>query len=712
MISPLTAVGQLFGSFRASPENPTSNLANPASWLVNLFGGGKTSSGRSVSQQNAQNYPAVYAARRILSEGVAGLPLLVYKRTSDTGREVDFGNPLQRLLNLEPNPLMDAFTFWDTITGHAVLWGNGYAAITRTDGAGVATELSLLLPNAVEPFVVMIDGQQKVFYRYNLNGQTEPIVFPQEKVLHLKGPGFNGLQGLSPITLARQAIGLGFATEEFGASFFGNGGNIKGVLEHPGELEPEAGEKLRDDWQNLYSGLSNAHRVAVLEQGMKYQALGISPEDSQFLETRKFQINEIARVFKVPPHMLSEMSGATFSNIEQQSIDFVVHSLRPWLVRFEKELNRKLFITPAEQKTSFVEFRVEGLLRGDTASRFASYQMAIQSGFMKPDEARKLENLPPEAGGDKLYFPLNYAPLEDVAEGDPFAAGGFRSVDHADDCPCGSCEHPDSQRTRKALPAPSKAEARTEQEKRSERSVASRLRLRRRFEPIFKEAAKRLVNRETDKVSSIVKRTSVEQLRKELEAFYVNADGELQTFARKQLEAPMFALAFAVNDEAAVEADQEPEAVEESTREFTAAYIQGFSQRYARSSLFQLLTIAGALEAKAEIEDAINTRLAQWQDTRAEKVARRETEQQMNASTRNSYQQMGVQTIRWVTVGENCPICSRLNGKVIEASGAFAAKGDVLEGDDEQAPIKVVRKMQHPPAHDGCDCTIAIIKET
>jgi len=222
-------------------------------------------------------------------------------------------------------------------------------------------------------------------------------------VLHIPGLGFDGLIGYSPIAMAKNAIGLAIATEEYGAKFFANGAAPSGVLEHPGTIKDPI--RVKESWNSAYQGSANAHKIAVLEEGMKYTPIGIAPEQAQFLETRKFQIDEIARIFRVPPHMLADLEKSSFSNIEQQSLEFVKYTLDPWVVRWEQSMCRVLF-SESEKSSYFIKFNVDGLLRGDYASRMSGYATARQNGWMSTNDIRELENLDrisPDLGGD-LYL--------------------------------------------------------------------------------------------------------------------------------------------------------------------------------------------------------------------------------------------------------------------------------------------------------------------
>ena len=349
---------------------------------------------------------AVYACVRILSETIASLPLHVYRYT-DSGSEKATDHPLYSILHDEPNPEMTAFVFRETFMSHLLLWGNAYAQIIR-DGRGRVIGLYPLLPEHIEPYRT---PEGDLYYRYRTEFTAQTYTLMPEDVLHIPGLGFDGLVGYSPIIMAKNAIGMAMATEEFGATFFGNGAQPGGILEHPGTVKDI--QRLKDSWNAAYQGSRNGNRVAILEEGMKYQPIGIPPEAAQFLETRKFQIQEICRIFRVPPHLVADLSGATFSNIEHQSIDFVVHTIRPWLVRLEQAFNKAL-LTKKEKQTFFTGFVVDGLLRGAYTDRMNGYRVGIQSGFLSPNDIRDLENMNHIEGGDVYMVNGNMLKLSDV----------------------------------------------------------------------------------------------------------------------------------------------------------------------------------------------------------------------------------------------------------------------------------------------------------
>ena len=374
----------------------------------NRFLWGSSSSGKVVNEKTAMQMTAVYSCIRILSEAIAGLPLFVYQYGSDGSKEKYLDHPLWRVLHDEPNPEMTSFVFRETMMNHLLLTGNAYAQIIR-NARGEVVALYPLMPDRM---MVDRDSQGRLYYRYRRsiddapevgkNKQSDVILAPSD-VLHILGLGFDGLVGYSPITMAKNAVGLAIAAEEYGAKFFANGAAPSGVLEHPGTIKDP--ERIRQSWQSTFGGSANSNKIAVLEEGLKYTPIAISPEQAQFLETRKFQINEIARIFRVPPHMLADLEKSSFSNIEQQSLEFVKYTLDPWVIRWEQAMNKSLLLE-SEKRDVYTKFNVDGLLRGDYASRMTGYATARQNGWMSANDIRQLENLdriPVELGGD-LYL--------------------------------------------------------------------------------------------------------------------------------------------------------------------------------------------------------------------------------------------------------------------------------------------------------------------
>lgn len=394
-------IKSLFG-FGQARDKPVDKAADAGYSF--LFG--RTTSGKPVNERTAMQTTAVYACVRILAEAVASLPLHVYEYQDDGGKKLVYDHPLYYLLHDEPNPEMTSFVFRETLMSHLLIWGNAYAQIIR-DGAGRVLGLYPLLPDKME---VQRNDKGNIYYVYSRNSDENPtfkeygnIKLKAEDVLHIPGLGFDGLIGYSPIAMAKNAVGMTLACEEYGASFFANGANPGGVLEHPGVLKDPS--KVRESWNSVYRGVNNAHKIAVLEEGMKYQQIGIPPEEAQFLETRKFQINEIARLYRIPPHMVGDLDKSSFSNIEQQSLEFVKYTLDPWVIRWEQSLQRSLLL-PGEKGKYFIKLNVDGLLRGDYQSRMNGYAVGRQNGWFSANDIREMENMnpiPDEEGGN-LYL--------------------------------------------------------------------------------------------------------------------------------------------------------------------------------------------------------------------------------------------------------------------------------------------------------------------
>lgn len=395
-----------------------------------LFVFGRADSGENVNERSAMQIATVYACVRLLAESVAALPLHLYKVTDDGKSKVKAtDHPLYKVLYRSPNPEMAAFSIRETAMTHLLLWGNSYCQIIR-DGKNEVLALYPLLPENME-----IDRNEKgeIYYIYHAYTDEKPgengkdIIFQRDEILHIPGLGFNGLVGFSPIAMMKNALGSSISVEKYGSSFFKNGAQPSGVLETPGVLKDPA--RIRENWEEVYGGASNAHRVAVLEEGVSYKPISLPPEDSQFLSTRQFDVEQICRIFRVPPHMVQDLSHATFSNIEHQSIDFVQHTLTPWLVRIEQSIIKDVLLED-EKDLYYPKFNVDGLLRGDYQSRMNGYATGIGNGFLSPNDIHRLENMdliPAEKGGDDYYLNGSYVKLQDA--GKAYAEKAGQSAD-------------------------------------------------------------------------------------------------------------------------------------------------------------------------------------------------------------------------------------------------------------------------------------------
>jgi len=631
--------------------------------------GRATATGASVTPSTALNNSAVFACVRLLAETTAMMPLITYRRLQPRGKERATDHPLYSLLHDSPNPEMPAMAFRETLQGHLGTWGNAFAEI-EWGPDGYVRALWPLRPDRVQ--VGRINGE--VAYRLRLpNGEN--VVLPGFRVLHIPGFGFDGLVGYSPVQLARESIGLAMATEEYGARFFGNGANPGGVLKHPNKLSATAQDNLRKSWNEMHSGLSNQHRIAILEEGMDYVRVGIPPDDAQFLETRKFQVVEIARWFHVPPHMIGDLDRSTNNNIEQQSLEFVTYSLGPGLTRWEQCCKMKLLL-PEERSTYFVEHLVAALVKGDIQTRYSAYSVGRQWGWLSADDVRESENMNPlpDGQGDIYMIPLNMVPASDIGQAQLPA--------------------PDTESNAATLAL----ETRRGSAKSRQRTIDS-------YKRIFEQAGQVIVKREIDNVRRAAKKhlttRSIADFNAWLDEFY----RDFPEFIARQVRAPVQSLADVIAVLAGEEVKSDPDTVK--VDEFVNEYIKGFTVRYTRSSSGQLTKLIKDSESdpNADVEAAINERLQQWDERRAGKVAMNEPHQLANAVTKLVWAAAGIRYLVWRTGGkDNCPYCRELNGKRVGIEQVFEGKGESIGVDGKVFVSRAPRA--HPPLHLGCQCSI------
>lgn len=393
---------------------PDSDFLNPQGWLVDLFGGEKTASGKNVNGDSALTNSNVYTCASILGGDIGKLPINIYKSKTN-GLEKDTSHPVSQILGIRPNPYMSAYTFKELLQVHLATWGNAYAYI-EWDWDGRPKYLWPLNPALTDVRIDLENGQIWYFTTL-LTG--EMLTVPWHDMFHLKLLSRNGLKGLSPISIIREEIGTQESIKQFIGSFYANGTATRGVLKVPTQLSPDAKDKARGEWQKLNSGLTNAHKIAILDAGLDYSSIGMPLEDAQYIETVKMGILEIAKIYKIPAHKLNQLDRATFSNIEQQSLDYAKNTLQPILTQWEQEINYKLF-TPSEQKKYYSRFNLTTELRGDSASRSAFYKSMWEVGAYSINDIRELEDRDSiGAEGDKHYVPLNYYPA-----GEPRPAKG------------------------------------------------------------------------------------------------------------------------------------------------------------------------------------------------------------------------------------------------------------------------------------------------
>ena len=382
-------------------------LGHPAAGVVGWMGGNANTTGVSVNAESALTFAAVWCAVRVISETIATLPCILYRKTSDDGRERMRDDPRYWLMHDEPHPEMSAVSFFESQTAHMVMQGNCYAKITESKQ--YPANLTIRRPDTVQPNV----NGDSVYYE--VTDPKETIYSPQ--MLHVAGLGGDGITGWSVVKYANQSIGGAMAGDQFAGATFGNGATPRGVMTIPTRLAKEAREQLRTEWNEIHQGADNSGKIAIMHGGMTYQPISMTNEDAQLLQSRQFSIRDIARWFRLPPHMLADLADSSVrANIEQQAIEFIIYSLKPWLVRWQQALNRKL-LGEDERRKLYFEFLLESLLQGDSAAQAAAYSVGRQWGWLSVNEIRQRMNLPQIDGGDIYLQPANM--VEAGAEPEP-----------------------------------------------------------------------------------------------------------------------------------------------------------------------------------------------------------------------------------------------------------------------------------------------------
>ncbi|WP_436772059.1 phage portal protein [Yinghuangia sp. YIM S09857] len=656
---------------------PLSDIATPEQWVVDWINGGSigNSSGIHVSPETALMYSPFFAGMRVIAEDLGSLPLFLYERLA-RGKRRATEHPLYALLHDQPNPMMTSMQLRETLQSHATSWGDGVAALVTHPRTGVIEEIWPLRPDRLCIYTRPTGraGQVDKWFVYDdqVNGVLARL--HATEVLHIAGLGFDGVRGYPVVDLAANAIGLGLATEHYGAKHFSNGSAPGGALSHPGNLSPDARRRMADDWENIHRGIDRAHRVAILEEGVTWQQVGIPNDSAQFLETRKLQVTEMARWLRLPPHKIGDLERATFSNIEQQQLDYITSALGSWLMRWEQAILTQLLL-PEERSRYFAEHLVDALLRGDTLSRYQAYAVGRQWGWLSANDIREMENRNPIAGGDTYLVPLNMVP----------AGGGAPEED-----------------TRTA-----RRHARLLRG----RGAAVRRAIADTYAPKIADVDAEVAALEAAEVKALVDQhleparagRSVLGFLAALRALY--AEGGPIAAAMSALWLPLFTeFAADVGEEAAAEVGHEDD-VDLSV--WAAAYVASHVAYRVSSSFGQLRKAA---EAADDVDTAVAdvlARLDKWQAERPEQTARWESKQLSNAAAREAWKDAGIRELRWVTQGsKDCPYCKKLDGRTVGIEKPFVAKGAEIDGDAEGEKLAAKRNTFHPPLHVGCDCQV------
>jgi HK97 family phage portal protein len=594
---------------------------------------------------------------RVLAESVASLPLKVYRREADGSRTEDKTHPLYGLLYSRPNPLISSATWKEVMQANLSVYGNAYSLI-ETDRKGNIIALWSVPASRVQTEDAKI---------YHINLDSGSIDVPNSLLLHIPGLSFDGIVGRSPIRDCAEVIGLGLAGQEYGARFFGGNAIPPMVLEHPGVLTPEARENLARSWEAAFGGLSNSQRVAVLEEGIKVEKISIPPEDSQFLESRKFSIEEVARIFRIPLHLIQHQEKSTSwgSGIEQLGIGFVVYTLRPWLVKWEQELNYKLFTSLGDSK-HYCEFELASLLRGDSAARAGYYRELLWMGAMSPNEIRELENLPPVDGGDEHYLPLNLYPL---------SSNSF-------------------------TPEPPAPQTESRKISRKKERIAARLRAREAHKPLLRQVWKEVMRGEERSLKKALKtKTDFKAFCEWMDSYY---KGEYLAFGEKKLT-PVY-VSIASTTAGIVDARS---AVEEEDPVVSAALDHMRSKIYS-SGVKHRDKIIEAVEAEGLSPDEYLAGFEDVIEADSSTLAENESVRVGELATLKALGIMGVTRMIWMTSSANpCEFCSMLDGTVVAIENSFVGAGETLSAGDKTMDLSGA--VTTPPLHDHCSCLIEAV---
>jgi len=588
----------------------------PSFWSVPNLESYVSKAGINLTHNNALSVTAYYSAVTLIAQTIGQLPLILYERMEPRGKRRANEHQLYSILHDEPNPWMSAYKFRETLQGHLLTWGNAFAYIDW-DMSGNTWVVQELFP--LRPDRMTLEWQNgEIVYNYTLpSGQQ--TTFRNAQILHIPGFGYDGLIGYDPLTLFRDALGLAKACEEFGARFFGNGSALNGVITHPGRLTEDAKKRMRQSWEDIYSGLSKAHKVAILEEGVAYQSIGIPPEHAQFLQTRQFQISEIARIFHVPPHMIGDLERATFSNIEHQGIEFVKYTLGPWLKAWESEINRKL-LPKSQKRKYFAEHLVDGLLRGDTSTRFQAYATGRQWGWYSANDVRELENLNPIEGGDQYMVPLNMMPASMASEATPTKSLQLKS---------------------------------------DRRRVLLRARTAERYQSTFRTAAAKVVAHEIREVRRAAKSHLDKKDALSFGAWLNEWYGStFKAYVVKTMTPVMRSLADAIFPLAADEVNGRAMQAEDEAK--LKEYVEDFADRYTEIHRYQATEAVKADEPMKALTDMFD----EWEQVAPQKVASNETVGLSSVVSTMAWAAAGIMTYVWVTTeAEPCPICQDMDGQ-------------------------------------------------
>ncbi len=652
---------------RSRLENPQVPLsAHNAAEVLGLSQ--PSAAGISVTHERALGITAFWCGVRAISQTIAGLDLKVYEKVDEKKRRQAPEHSLYRILHKRPNPMMSAFTFKELRAAHILTWGNNYAEIER-DRAGRPIALWPLLPDRTGVEIKKINGKHQKVYHTEINGTR--IWLSSDRVLHVPGLGFDGMKGYNVIKIHRDSLGLTVAANEHGSQFYKNSARPSGVLRHPGKPEKAERVEIRDEWNQLHSGLTNSQRTAVLWGGMEWQPTSIPPEEAQFLQTRELQIDEMARILNINPILLQHFTKATTwgTGIAQFLVAFGKLTIAPWLERDEDVLDWDLF-SESEREKYYTKYNLDSWLRGDPETQAKILEIERRNGVINGDEWRELKDDNPLPGGlgQAYYIPLNWAPVEQVQDREP-----------------------------NSLPSPQRAQTR------EKRSLAMRRRLRDAHLQSFEDGARRFVKRDVDSLKKTIKKAFEgggdprAVINRWVSEFYP----EQQRYIKRIMTPLVSALAAVVAADAAEEVGAEPENIDV----FVDGYTDSLASREAGSSRGQILSLVDTAKDE-ELEEILVTRAEEWSEKRAGKIAMNEVVQVASGASRFAWTAAGVSYLVWRANAGACPLCEQMDGRKTGIKDYFLKTGDSVGDQDRPGGITLEHNVGGPPLHQGCQCDI------
>lgn len=636
--------------------------------------GADTTAGVKIDEKTALKYLTVMSCVSLISSDIGKLPLNLYKKRPDGGKDLVTDHKLYDLLHNAPNPDTTSFNWREALQGHLLLWGNSYSYIERDKSGRILALWQLQDPDRVH---VRRRGDS-VVYEYEIDGKK--VTRTKDQIFHIPGYGFNGLTGMSMIQMASESIGLGVAAEKFGSSYFGKGTHPAGVMEMDGYL----GDNQKEYTKNLkeqYAGLGRSHSVMVLQGGMKYSPLTVPLNDAQFLETRNFQKIEICGMYHVPPHKVAiHGDNSNYNNLEQENASYVDSCLMSWIVRWESNISLQL-LTEAERRSGlFFEFVVQGLLRGDSAARAEYYNKIFQVGGLSPNDIRSKENMNPVEGGDENFVMLNMIPLSQANEPPPE--------------PVALTEPPQTEAAFKSFFSETRAGKMSEA-----KSIQLRDRIQKRYTPLIHDAAQAIVNRESKAIKNHAEKSTRQDVSMSgfLSDFYDKFPEYIDKKMGPVLRSYMYAIIDATEDQLKIPGVD----LDKDVRE----YIELYSYRHISSSRGQMDSLV------PDGPDGIITRADEWIDKRPGKIS---TDEGVRASS-YAFQAVafgaGMSTVMRTRGPKTCPFCRTLAGtRSAPGGGPLIKDGAELEGKGSDDPPMLIRgNKYHPPIHQACDCYLSII---